>query len=148
MKEEQRGNIRQDEQRMLPDETTERVMYTRETNRIGAESHDNLDRGEEHQTTNSRSPLRADSVPLDALGDVSVEGLRVQSNNVGRPLEDDSSQENMEKWALDNAPPPVKVRREGETSEESTPKELSPPPSPKRMREVARKGKVFSQGSI
>lgn len=155
MKEERRGNTTQEEQRVLSEDTVEQVMDGRETNNIGAEPRDNVDRDEQHYTReshlsrgNSRSPLRADSVPTEGFGDVVVDGLQVPKLNLVNTPEDDSSPEIMEKWALDNAPAPIKVKMEGETSEESTPQELSPPPSPKRMREVARKGKVFSQGSI
>lgn len=76
MKEEQRGNITREEQPVLPEESMEQVMDSRETNSIGAEPRDHLDRDEQHHSgeshhvhANSRSPLRADSVPVSAFCD-------------------------------------------------------------------------------
>lgn len=171
MKEKHSGKITNGELRQLSRETMEHVLDFRPAYDVADKSQYHLESKEENSLSTEdgddrripRCSVRAargqlsDSIPMsDGTGDVFVDGRAVQPTNTAATSEDYSSQQTMEKWTLGNAPPPIKVRREGEIPEESSPQDLSPPPSPKRMRELARKdhnndlgfSKVFSQTSI
>ncbi|BBN16875.1 hypothetical protein MPTK1_7g10040 [Marchantia polymorpha subsp. ruderalis] len=68
--------------------------------------------------------------------DESIDGESGHKSSGGGSSGVHSSQEDLEKiWALDKAPPPIKIHPDEEDLEASS-HELSPPPSPKRIKNL------------
>ncbi|KAG6548755.1 hypothetical protein Mapa_009765 [Marchantia paleacea] len=86
-----------------------------------------------------------DFIHMKDRPDEGIAGELGHSSSGGGSSGAHSSQEDLEKiWALDKAPPPIKIHPDEEDLEASS-HELSPPPSPKRIKNLIENDNILKR---